>query len=165
MTLESMTDEAVSPPVRVSLSKAFDNVRLPPSVTADFAAAAAKASRIGGTMAEATRGLTLPAAPARSIVPDLTTSLVDFDFGQLPEARTARATEEMAERLDEYQANVAALVEALRGQADEQRERAERAEARELRADERNAMMLRLTWIMAALTLLTVVAAMVALVV
>lgn len=121
----------------------------------------------GGRLAEAFKATSemserLSAVMSQRVTPSLRVPEVtvpQIDWSRTPEARTARATEDMVERLDEYQGSVAALVAALQAEAVEQRERAERAEAREQQADVRERKMLRLTQISVVFAFLALLAA------
>lgn len=121
----------------------------------------------GGRLAEAFKatsemGERLSAVMSQRVPPSLSAHEImvpQIDLSRTPEARTARATEDMVGRLDQYQGSVAALVAALQAEAVEQRERAERAEAREQQADVRERKMLRLTQISVVFAFLALLAA------
>lgn len=110
--------------------------------------AAERTSQTGRSLSEMLTALKPPTVPPL-VVPDVGNLLDEIDLSNLPEARTARAAEDMVERLEDYQAEVAALVQALQAQADDQRARADRAEGREHK-------MYRLTQVSVTCTILAV---------
>jgi hypothetical protein len=158
MLYDMAEEQAPAPHRGRTLAEVLDSLRTPRSPAGEgLRAAAAAAAGTGGSLSELLNSLKPPVLPPIA-VPELPSSLVDIDFSQMPEARTARAAEEMVDRLAEYQEQVAALVAGLQAQADEQRERAERAEAREHAADERARKMHRLTQASVAVAFLALLA-------
>lgn len=153
-----MTAEGDPNTSRESLADLLSRLRTPSAGTSRaLQDAADKTAHTGRSLAELLSALKPPTVPPL-VVPDVQTALKQIDLAQMPEARTARATEEIADLLIDYQADVAALVDAMQAQTDGQRARADRAEARERK-------MHRLAQISAAAAVLALFATLVGLVV
>ena len=153
-----MGDDDVRPKVQPSESLADLLARLKtptPGTSRALQEAADKTARTGRSLADLFDALKTPTFPATHVsavaVPDVQTRIAQIDLDDLPAARTARATEDMADRLGDYQADVARMVTLLQAQADEQRERAERAERQQHRS-------YRLTQISVAVAVLATIA-------
>lgn len=111
-----------------SLADLLTRIKTPSAGTSDaLAEAAERTARTGRSLSELLTALKAPPPPPL-VIPDVQVRTNQIDLDDLPAVRTARATEDMVDRLGDYQGEVTGLVQLLQAQADEQRERADRAE-------------------------------------